>query len=377
VPGVRNIKNREGLKWEEFSQGQTDVPPTVSKELSNLMADFQNNFNAFSGGDKHVRMIWAYVTKDAAIQQAHINAIEESDDPKKDQFKELINWMDKYGARLWMSPSAIDRHIQSTGQKVKHSSNTSMKWLEQFGYIWGLGKKGDYRDRRDAHDLSDEHVEKLKNDPASREQFDASGQELMKVVTAQKNGAYGIFFTPDDGFNLTPVIGTDYYKASNTDENNSEWVNWDHFRSESGQHSKYFGISQKQPNGDVKKMFVYPTSTQFFLPNGEQDPNPQVVSKAELKSSLADKTEYVWNNNGTQVAIPNDQISKSDKKLTYVWNKPDRQRVEIPARELQIKAQPLYYLWIKNDGTLWWVPKDMRNEVAGKERKSVKKREAA
>jgi hypothetical protein len=264
VPGVRNIKNREGLKWEEFSQGQTDVPPTVSKELSNLMADFQNNFNAFSGGDKHVRMIWAYVTKDAAIQQAHINAIEESDDPKKDQFKELINWMDKYGARLWMSPSAIDRHIQSTGQKVKHSSNTSMKWLEQFGYIWGLGKKGDYRDRRDAHDLSDEHVEKLKNDPASREQFDASGQELMKVVTAQKNGAYGIFFTPDDGFNLTPVIGTDYYKASNTDENNSEWVNWDHFRSESGQHSKYFGISQKQPNGDVKKMFVYPTSTQFF-----------------------------------------------------------------------------------------------------------------
>lgn len=373
VAGVKHIKNR-GLQWEEFQPGTTDVAPIVSAEISNLMSEFQAKFHESSGGNSNARMIWAYVTKDASIQKSHIDAIKTSDDPRKDQFLALIEWMNKYGARLWMSPTALDRHVQDTGQAVQDSSNTSAKWLEQFGYIWGLHKKGDYRNKRQADDVSDEHAEQIKNDPKAQEGLKQTNQKLMQVVTAPMNGAYGIFF--DDGHNKIPVIGTDYYASSGTHQHDRGWVDWDTFRSESGQHSKYYGITMPQPNGDVKKMLVYPTSTQFLLPEGEQDPNPQIVSKADLKSTMSEKTEYIWNNGGTETMIPNNEIAKGGRG-TYVWKKPDGKVVEIPAKQLQIKESPLYYLWIKNDGTLWWVPKDMRNEVAGRERKSVKKREGA
>ena len=322
VPGVKRIKNREGLEWQEFNGDSIDIPPIVKSELTNIMSDFQSKFHEFAGGNENTRMIWAYCTKDSAIQQAHLQALEQSDDPRKGQFLSIIEWMNKFGARLWMSPGSIERYIQQSGQKVQNSSNTSQKWLEQFGYIWGLKKKGDYRNKRDAKDISDEHVEVIKNDTAQLEQMEQSGQKIMQVVTAQKNGAWGIFFT--DGHNIVPVIGEDYYNSSKTNEHSNDWVEWDTFRDESGQHSKYFGVKSTQPDGNVKKQFVYPTSTQFLLPEGEQDSNPKVVSKAEIKNTSS-------------------------------------------------QGQPIYYLWIKNDGTLWWVPKEARNDIAGKERKGKKR----
>jgi len=360
VPGARRIKNR-GLEWTEFSPGNSDVPPLVASEISNIMSDFESKFQENSDGQTGVRMIWAYSTNDASIQSKHKQAIETSNDPRKDQFLQLISWMDKYGARLFMSPNAIARYRQQSGQNVQESTNTSEKWLEQFGYIWGLGKVGNYRNKRDAHDVSDEHAEMIKNDPKKIEEMKAADQKLLTVVTAPTNGAYGIYFS--DGHNLTPVIGNDYYASSKTNHTNRNWVDWDTFRSESGQHSKYFGVTSKE-GIDVKKTLVYPTSTQFFLAEGEQDPKPQVISKADLKSSVAEKTEYTWNG----AVVPSQEITKSGRG-SYIWNKSDGTSVNIPAKELQIKEQTVYYLWIKNDGTLWWVPKSLRNEIAGKERK--------
>jgi len=371
VAGVNRIKNRDGLSWEEFEPGVTDIPSLVKAELTNLMSEFENKFNEYAGSNK-TRMIWAYVTHDPSIQQSHINAIDQSNDPRKDKFKELIDWMNKYGVRLFMSPNGISRHKQKTGQQVQDSSNTSNKWIEQFGYIWGLKKVGHYKDKRDASDVSDEHAELIKQNPAKQQEMELLGQKLMTVVTAQINGAYGIFFS--DGNNITPVIGNDYYSVSDTNHHNREWVNWDSFRSESGQHSKYFGVSAETLSGEIKKTLVYPTSTQFFLTHGEEDSNPEMVSKADLKSKVAEKTEYIWNNGTAEMIIPRDEINRVDNRF-YSWDNPDGTSVQIPSKQLKIKEQPLYYLWIKNDGTLWWVPKEARNEVAGKERKSMKNRD--
>jgi len=357
VPGVRNLKNRN-LTWKEFTGTDNDLPPIVSQELSSLVSEFNTKFHEFSDQQyANTKVIFAYYASNPTVSPEYAQTIEQSTDPQKDKYLELIQWMNKYGVRLFLSPKALMKIARDRGQRtLSDKSNSSDTWLENFGYIWGLGKIGDYRHQRDAYPKSDEEAERiLSTDEQS--QLEESGKKLVQVVTSKKNGAWGIYFSSGD--KLFPVIGDNYYQHSKSKEDDHNWVEYDSFGEKSGQHSKYFGVRNKE-TGEPES-FTYPTSSRFLLANGEDDPEPKFVHKNSIKNAK----EYIWKHDGVEETLDSDLI-QSQKGNSYIYSKNGYpEPIEIPKNQVVTNPQQLYYLWIKNDGTLWWVPNESRREIRG------------
>jgi hypothetical protein len=187
--------------------------------------------------------------------------------------------------------------------------NGSQKYFENFGYAWGAKKAATNRNIRRADYIPPEKAHQIMQNPEQSEQLDQQGKRIVKVVTAQKNGAWGVFFT--DQTNLYPVIGDNYYAQSKTNEGDNGLADKGMFAATKGQHRKFYGYSSDEGRG---KVFTMPTQTQFLLPGGPQDPNPQPVHKGGLAG-----------------------VGRGER----------------------------FYLWIKNDGTLWWLPSHEAREILG------------
>jgi hypothetical protein len=293
VAGSIAIRNRK-LQWKPYIGNDETLPPEMNREISNLVNSFSNGFHQLSDPKfQNTKMIFVYYASDPAVNEDYLKVIKNSNDPRKNQFLTLIDWLNNNGARLWLSAKGIALHKRDKNSNIlEDSNNTSNKWLETYGYIWGLKKKGDYRNVRSAHFLGDEKA----NDPSVIQRVSQNKQKIVKVVTLAKNNGYGIYFT--DGNSVYPVIGDNYYAAARTNENSKELVDPAIFARSKGQFSKFFGIRE---GGMVNK--IIPTQSKFAIINN---------------------------------------------KIIYV---PKTSWKDTRSQGLQ-----LFTLTIKEDGTLWWEP---------------------
>lgn len=312
VMGANFLRNRN-LKWVEYQSGDPmqDCPPEMKAEIDNIINDFHQRFAQSMGHQPpsaDTRLIFAYYAKDPAVPQDKLAQLQNH--PNFQQMMEVVEFINSHGLRLWMSPNGIHEYVRRTGRRGDlNAVNGSTKFFENFGYAWGAKKAAVNRNIRRADFLPSEKAHQFLSDPNQLDELEQSGRRIVRVVTAQKNGAWGVFFT--DNTQLFPVIGDNYYASARTNEGDNGLADKAMFAASKGQHRKFYGYKTDDGRG---KVFTMPTQTQFTLANGPQDPNPQPVHK------------------GTMGGTGRDQR---------------------------------FYLWVKNDGTLWWLPSHEARGILG------------
>jgi hypothetical protein len=303
VPNVPLIAERD-MKWQRYTGGELhNVPDAMRGEIERLFKNFAEKFAA-SGGQANSgeKLVYAYYAADPILNDQQKQAI--SGNP---QFVELLKFMEDHGLRLWSSPAAMHQWA-ARNRKPYNPSGTNGgvgadgkdKYFENFGYAWGARKVAVNRNVRRADYIPPEKAQRLL-DPSAQYEMESNNLRLVQLVTAQKNNAWGIFFKDTTG-KLYPVIGDNYYAQGKLSQEDTGFADPGLFAATKGQHKKFFGYHDEAAPRGVSA--VMPTQTQFMLSNGPQDPRPQPVRRGTLSDS-----------------------ARGDR----------------------------YYLWIRNDGTLWWL----------------------
>lgn len=310
APGVVNVRNR-GTEWHEINDASSlqGVPSVVIDSIKEMQARFSSSFG------NGVKMIFSYIGEDPAIPGNQMQAMES--DPslppdKKQQFKDVIGFMNNFGIRLFMSPRAMAGY-KGGGDKGK--VNGSPWFFENFGYAWGASKvqTGKTRVANPATEID------LQQGPKP-------GRKLVQVVSGSRNGGWGIFFKDEEG-NLTPITSDAYYSRANVSRDDQGFVDKSHYVGTKGQHAKYF------QNLEYKKILL-PTQTVYALPGGPTDPNPKPVPKTFQEKQA--------------------QTEPMQPPMAPA----------APLNRSSLGADQKYYIWPRNDGTLWWVPYGQKQEKA-------------
>jgi hypothetical protein len=347
VMGALFLKNRQ-LNWQRYHDGDalSDCPVAMKQEISSIMRDFQGSFAQSLGQMPEVAnasVIFAYYAKDPAVSEEQMQYLQNL--PKGEEYLQTINFINEHGLRLWMSPNGMHNYVYKTGRKGDTSAvNGSNKFFETFGYAWGAKKAATNKNIRQANYLTPEKLEAIRNDPEKQSQLEESDVRVVQVVTAEKNGAYGIFFS--DGNGLIPVIGDNYYASANIkDENDQSFVDKAKFVASKGQHKKFFGLNTA--DSARGKILTLPTQTQYTLqtPN---DPNPQPVRKGggDLGKSSRYSRYYIWpKNDGTLWWINATQTSRINNSMPLTKEQVDSLNVENNNYYLLSNPDKFVYSW--------------------------------
>lgn len=300
APGVKNMSQR-GTEWHEINDAsELKGVPSVVTES---VKEMQSRFSDSFG--QGVKMIFSYIGEDPAIPSKEIQHLESDPnlpEAKRRQFLHVISFMNNFGIRLFMSPNSMQGY---DGSGDKNKTNGSNWFFQNFGYAWGA-KKVPTGKMRVANPITEVDLQ----------QGAKPGRKHVQVVTGHKNGGWGIFFKDEEN-QLIPVTSDEYYNRTGSSRDDFGFVDKEHYVNTKGQHKKYF------ENYEFKKILL-PTQTVYSLPNGLQDPNPIPVPK------------------------------------TY---QPKKAQVE-PMNRRTLARDQKYYIWPRNDGTLWWVPFGERMEKA-------------
>jgi hypothetical protein len=303
---------KRDISWSRhFGGAMPDVPEAVTAVFNRKIESYKNEFVESTGikfnGE---RLVYAYFGKDPIMAESQMKTAQT--DPR---YKELLDFMQNKGLRLLRSPSAENKHAQSTGAPYNpldtnggKDANGRDKYFENFGYAWGAKKMPVSRNKRQTTNVTDQaSISSYLKSDKTRAEWEAKNIRLVQVVTAQRGNGFGVYFQDHEG-KLYPVTGDNYFAATNLTEDSPGFVDKSAYKASKGQAVKFYGIRGETRDQNVATL---PTGSQFRL-NGLDDPKPQFVSKGK---GLGDdnKTEGMG------------------RKSRYLLN-------------------------IKNDGTLWWIP---------------------
>lgn len=270
----------------------------IPEIVAQNIEDMQSSFKNSFG----VKVIFSYIGEDPAVNKSQVDMIKNDlniPPEKKEDFLKTIKFINQFGIRLLMSPKAMESY-KGKGDTTK--VNGSDWFFQNFGYAWGASKVPTGK-IRSAYPITEID---LKYPPRE-------GKKHVQVVTESRNGGWGIFFKDIEN-NLTPVTSDEYYNRSGLSRDDQGFVDKEHYIGTRGQHNKYFR------NPELQKILL-PTQTVYMLPNGVKDPTPIPIPKSSKQNS----SEQSINRSG---------INPNEK----------------------------FYIWPRNDGTMWWIPFDNKKD---------------
>jgi hypothetical protein len=202
--GQLNLKNRK-LIWHNFDPKTMPIhlPDKMKSEVSKFYNDYASYYKQFvpeANIANFDSMMFAWYAEDASVTEDDMKRIESSNIPNKARLLQLAKFITDNGIPLGQSRAEFN---ESAGQHAKQTFNGGDQHLAHFGWAWGAKELPPEDDgRRAARPLTENRV----GDMAWLKQhvFD-KGEILVTPITAEEDGAYGIFLT-EDGSDKLPVI---------------------------------------------------------------------------------------------------------------------------------------------------------------------------
>ena len=340
VPGQVSLKNRNFI-WHRYHPGQQAAVPEIMKtDMDSLIHNFQQEYSQFAEGFGDI--LFAFYANDSAINERDLETIEQSKLPPetKQEFERVAKFITDHGVQLWWSPEQMNRY---EGFGDKGSINGSQLHRKIFGYAWGAEKvvDPDKKTRQTQH-LDPEKAMRMMGDDKLKADMESKNQRVVEVVTAEKNGRYGIFFT--DGSQLFSVVPDAYFdalksglasKGQELDENSG--ADKGILRDLKSGIQKFFTI-QSQLHPDLKKEQFLPNQKRFVLDSPE-DPKPKPVFGKNVQPGSPKKVGPA--HDGRHMGN-----TEADKRYiaclyndgTMYWQKENDKNVKIPMSEAQVDS---------------------------------------
>lgn len=310
------FKNRR-VQWSRCypNQAMQNVPPNVLADIQKCQQSFISKF-AVSGGEpaQMTELIFSWLGKDVAIDDNRMAALMRyPDENRKAAWKEAIDFMNSHGIPLSKSQQGMHRWAQMPENKnVDQTRYMGSDWyFGEYGYAWGARKTLTNKTIRNTdHVTPDEADKMLKSGNLDNLSVNRGGNSypasLTQVVVSKKNNGWGLFLQDMGSGKMEPAINDAYYIATNKTSDDKNFADKAQMVKNRGGHTKFYGYLDDRNNFIPVRL----SQTQFRLPRGPQDPKP--------------------------IAVP---TARNQAAGYSMGGRDDR-----------------YYIWPKNDGTLWWIP---------------------
>jgi hypothetical protein len=369
VPGQVSLKNRR-LIWHRYDANQMIAIPTIMKsEMDSLIEQFHSSYSQYAQGMDFGGMVFAFYANDSSVTEQDFSLIEGSNlpDETKKEFLRVAQFLTDHGVQLWWSPEQMANYM---GRGDKSSINGSDLHRKTFGYAWGAQKQIDpERKIRQTQHLDPDKAMRLMNDDSTVAEMQAKNQRIVQVITGEKNGRFGIFFT--DGSQLFSVVPDAYFDALKSglaqqgqplDENSG--ADKSILRDLKSGIEKFFTI-QSQLHPDLKKERFLPNQKRFILDTPD-DPKPKPVFGFNVGAGSAKKVGPAHDGRHLGNTEPDKRyIACLFNDGTMYWQKESDKSVRFPMTEAQVdtfNGWKKSYWVITNPDNFEWSFQDPQQE---------------